>query len=92
VIPLSDDTRRDNLQTFPSFGTLETVPRYGVSVGVSTITAARAAMMVVWGVGKRQTFARIAAADRYEPDWPATLIHECVLGEVVADQAATTMP
>ncbi|MEP7345522.1 MAG: 6-phosphogluconolactonase [Gemmatimonadaceae bacterium] len=88
VISLSDDTRRDNLQTFPAFGTLDTVPRYGVSVGVSTITSSRSAVMVVWGAGKRLTLKRMSAAEGYEPDWPATLIHECPEGEIVADQAA----
>lgn len=88
IIPLSDDTRRDNLQTFPSFGTLETVPHHGVSVGVDTITRAKAAVMVVTGAGKRLTLSRMRAADRYDPAWPATLIHECPGGEILADAAA----
>ncbi len=88
VIPLSDDTRRDNLQTFPTFGTLDAVPRHGISVGVSTIALSRESMMIVWGTGKRLTLSRMIAAERYEPDWPATLIHECARGEIVADVAA----
>ena len=88
VIPLSEETRRDNLQTFPAFGTLDEVPGHGVSVGVATIADAREAVMVVWGAGKRRTLGRIRRADRYESDWPATLIHECTAGEVVADPEA----
>ena len=88
VIPLSEETRRDNLQTFPAFGTLEAVPHHGVSVGVSTIVSSRAAVMVAWGAGKRLTVGRMAAATRYESDWPATLIHECAQGEIVVDRAA----
>ncbi|HKW09242.1 MAG TPA: hypothetical protein VJO33_02620, partial [Gemmatimonadaceae bacterium] len=49
IVPLSDATRRDNLHTSPTFGTLENVPRQGVTVGVATIAAAREAVMVVWG-------------------------------------------
>ncbi|HJQ19393.1 MAG TPA: 6-phosphogluconolactonase [Gemmatimonadaceae bacterium] len=90
VIPLSEDTRRDNLRTSPTFGTLENVPRHGVSVGIDTITRSREAIMVVWGTGKRQTLARIKAAHGYEPDWPATLIHECRSGRVVADADAAS--
>ncbi len=90
VIPLSEETRRDNLQTFPSFGTLDQVPHHGVSVGVDTICRSKAAIMMVTGAGKRRTLARMRAATRYEPDWPATLIHECRGGEILADSAAAS--
>lgn len=88
VIPLSEDTRRDNLQTFPSFGTLDAVPHHGVSVGVATMLGSREAVMVLWGSGKRTTFDRIHGATRYDASWPATLIHECARGRVLADAAA----
>ena len=88
VIPLSDETRRDNLKTFPAFGTLDAVPRHGVSVGIDTITRSRAVVMIAWGEGKRLTVARMRRADRYEPDWPATLIHECATAEILCDEAA----
>ena len=88
VVPLSDETRRDNLLTFPSFGALEAVPRHGVSVGVATVVEARAAVMVVWGAGKRETLARMRAADKYDSAWPATLVHECAGAEIVCDAAA----
>jgi glucosamine-6-phosphate deaminase len=88
VIPLSEETRRDNLQTFPAFGTLSAVPEHGVSVGIGTIASAREAVMIVWGTGKRLTLARMLGADRYEPDWPATVIHECAVREILSDAAA----
>ncbi len=88
VVELSDDTRRDNLQTFPTFGTLAEVPRHGVCVGIETIAAAREAVMVVWGAGKRQTLARMLHATSYDLAWPATVIHECARGEIVADAEA----
>lgn len=88
VIALSEETRRDNLQTFPSFGTLDNVPGLGISVGIGTITSAREAVMIVWGAGKRATLARMLAADRYEADWPATLIHECPVREILSDNEA----
>jgi len=88
VIPLSEATRRDNLRTFPAFGSLDRVPNHGVSVGISTIVSAREALMVVWGSGKGLTLSRMLAAERYQPDWPATLVHECRRGEIIADEAA----
>lgn len=88
IIPLSEETRRDNLQTFPSFGTLDQVPHHGVSVGIDTIVQSREAIMVAWGAGKRATVARMRSAEGYAPSWPATLIHECARGEIVVDEAA----
>jgi len=89
IIPLSEETRRDNLQTFPSFGTLETVPHHGVSVGVATIAASREAIMLAMGVGKRLTVSRMRAADCYQADWPATLIHDVATAQIVVDAAAS---
>ena len=44
--------------------------------------------MVVWGAGKRLTLSRMLTAGRYDPDWPATLIHECPVREIVSDADA----
>ena len=88
IIPLSEATRRDNLQTFPTFGSLDAVPHHGISVGIATIAAAREASMIVWGASKTLTLQRIVGATEYEADWPATLIHECAGREVVADREA----
>jgi glucosamine-6-phosphate deaminase len=88
IIPLSEETRRDNLQTFPTFGTLDAVPHHGVSVGIDTIASAKEALMIVWGSGKRLTLKRMRSAGRYDPAWPATVIHECAAGEILADREA----
>ena len=88
VVELSDPTRRDNLQTHPAFGSLENVPKFGVTVGIATIATARAAAMVVWGPGKRETFRRLTAATGYDPEWPATVIHEVPAGQIIADEDA----
>jgi glucosamine-6-phosphate deaminase len=87
VVELSEETRRDNLQTFPVFGTLSNVPHHGVGVGIDTIAAAKEAAMVVWGAGKRATLARMLSVTSYDPAWPATVIHECALREIVADES-----
>jgi glucosamine-6-phosphate deaminase len=88
IIQLSEETRQDNLQTFPSFGALANVPSHGISVGIDTIASAKESAMIVWGSGKRLTLTRIKRAERYEADWPATVIHECAVGEILADKDA----
>jgi glucosamine-6-phosphate deaminase len=88
IISLSESTRRYNLETFPIFGTLDEVPHHGVGVGIATLCTSRASMMVAWGHAKQQTVARMRAATMYEPDWPATLIHECANAEIVVDADA----
>jgi len=92
IVDLPETTRRDSLQTFPEFGTLDAVPKHGITVGVETITQARDAMMVVFGPGKQQTFRRMQAATHYDPSWPATLIHEVRGGLIVADADAAGSP
>ncbi|MFL6055495.1 MAG: 6-phosphogluconolactonase [Actinoallomurus sp.] len=89
VIRLADSTRRDNLATFPHFGTLEKVPRRGVSVGLKTIAGlSRRVRLVATGPTKAASVARVLATDGWEPDWPATVVHECRDAGLWADQAA----
>lgn len=88
IIELSAETRRDNLQTFPAFGALDNVPTHGVSVGIDTIVSSKEAVMILSGTGKRLTFTRITGADRYDPAWPATVIHECGGAEILCDAEA----
>lgn len=88
VIRLSEETRRDNLLTFPAFGTLSSVPSHGISIGIDTIASAKEAVMIVWGTEKRLSLARMLRAERYEPEWPATVIHECAVREILSDTDA----
>jgi glucosamine-6-phosphate deaminase len=90
IIELSEETRRDNLKTFPSFGTLDAVPTHGISVGIATIVSAKECAMLVTGTGKRLTLERMMKADQYDPDWPATVIHECAAREILADAEAAS--
>jgi glucosamine-6-phosphate deaminase len=90
IIQLSEETRRDNLTTFPAFGTLDAVPTHGISVGIDTIVSAKECAMLVSGAGKRLTLERMNNADHYDPQWPATLIHECAVREILADADAAS--
>lgn len=78
IIELAESTRRDNLGTFPEFGSLRAVPRYGVSVGIATIAEhAQRAVLVAPGRSKAEAVRRIAAAGEYDPQWPATILACC---------------
>ena len=88
-MPLAEQTRRDNLATFPDFPDLDAVPRHGLTVGIATIAAARASAMVVWGADKRQAFRHLSQATTYDPHWPATVWTTCPDATLYADHAAS---
>ena len=89
MVGLAEQTRRDNLKTFPDFASIDAVPRHGVTVGIETIRAqSRAVGMVVWGEGKREAYRRLSAAQSYDPDWPATIFSICANATLYADRAA----
>jgi glucosamine-6-phosphate deaminase len=88
IVPLAEQTRRDNLATFPEFTGLEQVPAQGVTVGIATIARARASAMLVWGDDKRAAFGHLSGATGYHPDWPATVWAICPDATLYADQAA----
>ncbi|GIH15595.1 6-phosphogluconolactonase [Rugosimonospora africana] len=90
VVELAEQTRRDNLATFPTFeNRLDRVPRYGVTVGVGTIQEqSKRAVMVVHGADKATAARRLMAAEHYEPDWPATVLADCANPLLFVDTAA----
>ena len=90
VVALPETTRRDNLVTFPAFGgDLAAVPSHGVTVGVATIREASAeAVMIAHGPDKQEAVRRLAAADRYDPSWPATVLADCRSPHLLVDRAA----
>ncbi|MFE2847768.1 6-phosphogluconolactonase [Streptomyces scopuliridis] len=89
VVTLGEQTRTDNLATFPTFGGLEDVPRHGVTVGIGTIrTQSKRVVMVAHGSDKGKAVRRLAQAEGYEADWPATVFADCAHPSLYLDQAA----
>jgi glucosamine-6-phosphate deaminase len=88
VIPLATSTRKDNLATFPAFGSLDDVPPHGVSVGLGTIGEARALRLVLHGAGKRAAVARLLALNSFDATWPASLVHDHPDAQVWIDKEA----
>jgi glucosamine-6-phosphate deaminase len=83
VVELAETTRRDNLRTFPEFASIDDVPTHGVSVGLQTIMDARALRLVIHGEDKRDAIDRILKLDRYDPDWPVSIVHEHENAEIL---------
>jgi glucosamine-6-phosphate deaminase len=88
VVELAATTRRDNLVTFPEFDSLEEVPTHGVTVGLATIADARALRLVLHGSDKRDTAARLLALDRFDPTWPASIVHDHPDAQILVDRTA----
>lgn len=89
VVELAEQTRRDNLATFPDFAGLDEVPTHGVTVGTGTIRRlSREALMVLIGGDKRTAFARLSAGGGYDPMWPATIYRTVPGAMLYADEAA----
>jgi glucosamine-6-phosphate deaminase len=88
VIPLATSTRKDNLATFPAFGSLDDVPLHGVSVGLGTIGEARSLRLVLHGAGKRAAVARLLALNSFDATWPASLVHDHPDAQVWIDKEA----
>jgi glucosamine-6-phosphate deaminase len=89
VVPLGEQTRIDNLSTFPTFRGLDDVPRFGVTVGLDTIRRqSKRVVMVVHGPGKGQAALRLTLAGAYEADWPATVFADCPHPQLYLDKAA----
>lgn len=93
VVRLAEQTRRDNLHTFPSFGgDIDRVPRYGVTVGVGTIREqSKQVVMVAHGQPKARAVRRVAEADSYQPEWPATVLADCANPLLFVDEAAAEL-
>lgn len=87
IVPLAEQTRRDNLATFPDFASLAEVPAHGVTVGIATIAEARASAMILWGPDKRKAFQHLAG-EAYDAAWPATVWALCPDATLYADRSA----
>ncbi len=88
VVALADSTRRDNLATFPEFRSLDEVPCAGVTVGLASIADAHRQRLVLVGGGKRAAAERLLSLDRFDPRWPASIVHDCADAELWVDRDA----
>lgn len=89
IVELAEQTRRDNLATFPDFASIDEVPGHGITIGIASIAdLSKSVAMIVWGKGKQTAFRHLVAASTYDPAWPATILAECRDAELHADRDA----
>jgi glucosamine-6-phosphate deaminase len=89
VVKLPESTRRDNVSTFPNLQSLADVPSYGVTIGTAELAElSHSVVMLLWGPNKAHAFDRVRQADRYDPLWPATIVHDCRNALIYADEEA----
>jgi glucosamine-6-phosphate deaminase len=88
VVEIAETTRRDNVHTYPSFGTVDNVPTHGVSVGLKTIADSKGVRLVLHGSHKRDAAARVTSVDDFDPSWPASIVHVCRDAEIWLDREA----
>lgn len=90
VVELAEQTRRDNLATFPAYRVIDDVPTHGVTVGIATIAElSTTAVMILIGADKRRAYERLTSGSGYDPDWPATVWHLISGGQLFVDDAAS---
>jgi glucosamine-6-phosphate deaminase len=90
LIQLSTATRRDNLETFPGFTSLDEVPTLGVGVGLGTIVEqSRRVILVMTGPEKRAAVSRLRRCADFTPDWPASFIYRCQNPAIFVDRFAS---
>ncbi|WP_434141469.1 6-phosphogluconolactonase [Leucobacter sp. gxy201] len=88
IVELAEQTRRDNLATFPDFPSIDAVPTHGVTVGIATIAElSKAGALVLVGADKQSAFGKLADGEGYDPSWPAT-VYRLIDGAVLHSDAA----
>ena len=78
ITKLSIKTRKDNMKTFPNFEKLNEVPKYGLTVGLKTIfSLTKEAILVLTGEEKKEAFRKIKELNKFDVNWPASIIFKC---------------
>ena len=89
ITKLSNQTRLDNLKTFPKFKSLREVPKYGITVGLGTIyKLTKKAILVLSGKEKKKAAKIILSKKFYNNQWPASIIYKCKKQSIYIDMDA----
>ncbi len=91
ITKLSYKTRRDNIKTFPKFKSINEVPKYGVTVGLSTIYMhTKIGILVLIGKEKMIATKIILKNKKFNKKWPASIIHKCKKKYIYIDKLANS--
>lgn len=89
IVQLAEQTRRDNLATFPDFAGIDEVPTHGVTVGIATIAEfSKRAAMILLGSDKQRAYSELTAVATYNPSWPASVVHLIQGAQLWVDESA----
>ncbi len=87
ITKLSISTRKDNIKTFPKFKKIDEVPKYGLTVGLKTISSlSKNAILVLTGKEKSIAFKNISSLKDYDNSWPASIIYKCKNNKIYVDK------
>jgi len=84
-LPMS--TRSDNMKTFSQFNNLNEVPKFGLTVGLKTISSlSKSVILVLSGKEKRKAFIKISSLKKFDKSWPASIIYMCKNKKIYIDK------
>ncbi len=80
LLPLSKTVIEYNFEKMrDEFGNnIENVPKFGVSIGLSTILKSRKLLFVAFGSSKKEITQRLLSAGKFDIDWPVTFLWEAI--------------
>ena len=91
ITKLSVETRKDNIKTFPKFTKLSEVPKFGVTVGLGTITSlSKKSILVLTGKEKNKAFKKIKYLKKFDKIWPSSIIFNCKKYKIYVDKLASS--
>ena len=66
------------MKTFPDFEKLSEVPKYGLTVGLKTISSlTKKGILVLTGEEKKEAFRKIKKLNKFNFSWPASIVFRC---------------
>ena len=87
ITELSKKTREDNMKTFPQFKKLSEVPKYGLTVGLNTISSlSKMGILVLTGKEKKYSYQRVKSLNKFDKSWPASIIYKCKIKKIYIDK------
>ncbi len=87
ITKLSKQTRIDNMKTFPQFSKLSEVPKYGLTVGLSTISQlSKKAILVLTGNEKKYAYKVLLKKKKFNSNWPSSIIYKCNKYKIYIDK------
>ena len=87
ITKLSKKTRTDNMKTFPNFSKLSQVPKFGLTVGLHTISQlSKKVILVLTGKEKANAYQKLTKNKKFVSSWPSSIIYKCKDSKIYIDK------